>query len=251
MMQQSDMLLGLWQWILDPDVTELIGAAGFDYILLDMEHTARNIESARACMLAAFAADIPMVVRVTERDQQFMVEQMLEAGAQGILVPMVETKAQALNVVRYAKFPPEGVRGISNFVPVRRWLGTGNDPVFRAKANEKVFVSVILESPLALRNLDDLLTVDGIDAWMVGPGDLSSILGRAYTDPEIVEMVEAAFRRIGAAGKVGWAPLPSTDPVWLRSLGGKMVLLGHDFAAISGTQALVAAARTALAQKSA
>ena len=245
MMQERDMLLGFWQWILDPDITELLGAAGFDYLVMDMEHTARGIESARTCILAANAADIPMIVRVRERDQQFLVEQALEAGAQGVLVPTIETREQCLNVVRFARFPPEGERGAASFVPVTRWLaGTGAE--LRATANKNVFVSVILETPLAFDNLTDMLSVEGIDAWMPGPGDLSARLGLESSDPRVNSMLEGAFREIAAAGRVGlaWAP----DPVGARALGAKMAILGLDYRAISDTRNLLTAAKAALAR---
>jgi 2-keto-3-deoxy-L-rhamnonate aldolase RhmA len=212
-----------------------------------MEHSARSIESARTCILAANSSDIPMVVRVMERDQQFLVEQMLDGGAQGVLVPTVETKEQALNVVKHARYAPEGERGIAGSVPIRRWLDAGPD--YRAIANKNVFVSVIIETPLAFENLSDMLTVDGIDAWMPGPGDLSTRLGLPIGDPKVTATLEDGFRKIAAAGKVGWAATTNPDPVRLRTLGGKMTLIGSDSAAIVGARSLLTAARAALEAK--
>jgi 4-hydroxy-2-oxoheptanedioate aldolase len=242
----TETLIGMWQWILDPDITELFGAAGYDFILLDLEHTGRSIESARHCILAASVADIPIIVRVMEL-QQFLIEQVLDAGAQGVLVPQVETKQQCLDIVRYAKYAPEGERGSGGW-SAARWLPGPNTPDHRAKINDRVFVSVIIETPLAMANLEDMLTVDGIDAFMPGPGDLSVRLGTSGTDASVTELIERAHQKIAAAGRIAWAA--GGDPVRMRELGARMVCLGSDLQVLGDTSRL-RATREALAREGA
>ena len=233
-LRAGEIAVGFWQFILSPDVTEMIGEAGFDFVLLDTEHTGASIDTVRACLTAADAASIATVVRVAEKNQRYMIEQVLDAGAQGVLVPTVETKEEALFAVKSAKFAPQGERGYCPAIRSGRW---SSRPGFASRANEETFVGIIVESPLGLANLQEMLTVDGLDGVMIGGVDLSLRLGPNLERESLQTMTDEALRSITASNKVAW--LSVGDVSVARRSRAQMVCAGADVSIL--TAALKAA----------
>ena len=223
MLQAGSIPVGFWQFIPSPDITEMIGEAGSDFVLLDTEHTSASVDAIRQCVTAADAVNMPTIVRVAEKNQRFMIEQVLDAGAQGVLVPTVESRDEALFAVQSAKFAPQGERGYCPAARSGRWSGL---PDVVARANEEVFVAVIVESPLGLANLREILAVDGLDAVMLGARDLSLRLGPDVEAGSLQNILDDASRTISASNKVGWISLG--DLSLARRSGARMVCAGAD-----------------------
>ena len=231
---QQDLTIGTFQQLLDPGITESLALCGFDYLILDLEHTARSIESANACIMAAAAHNIPMIARVREKEQS-LIEQVLDAGAQGVLVPTVETVEDCELIAKSARFAPEGTRGWCNVLPAKRWMNEWeNDPygddfnpaTYCRQANKDIFVAALVESPLGIENLSEMIKVDGIDAFFLGSGDLSIRMGKMLWDPEVAALIADAINKIQKAGKIS-CPIGLVDNVEkLYKNGSKMMMLG-------------------------
>lgn len=204
LLKKSDIILGCWQFTIHPNITELISVAGYDFVVIDNEHTSASFHEVAHCILAADAVGLMSIVRVPEKNQQFMIEQVLDAGANGILVPTVETKEEAEAAVRAALFPPLGKRG---WCPQSRSgrFGAVDREMYALTANEETFVGVIVETLEGLKNLQEIVQVKGLNAVMVGPADLAVDMGVSTTgDPFVAEKISQAHEIIRAARKWPW-----------------------------------------------
>lgn len=165
--------LGTWIQAGHPAIAEILGSAGFDWIAADMEHT--DIDNAQFANLArgmAGRGPVPLA-RVRENDT-LAIRQVLDLGAQGVIVPLVHSAADARRAVEAAKYPPLGVRGYC-FSRMNDW---GRDfDAYAAQANEDIAVVVMIESSEGVDHIDDILAVDGVDGVFVGPYDLSGSCG--------------------------------------------------------------------------
>ena len=167
-----------------PDVAEILSHSGFDWLLIDGEHSPMGFETMERMLQAMVGTDCTPVIRPQWNDP-VIIKRVLDLGAHGIVVPWVNTKEEAEAAVSAARYPPEGIRG---WGPRRasRW-----DPDYRDTANEEILVAVQVETQMSLDNLDAIMGVDGVDACYVGPWDLSNNLGfsvppdydnKAFTD---------------------------------------------------------------------
>lgn len=157
-----------------PWLVEIIGVAGFDYVLLDGEHGAA-FSNLPALIMAADAAGITPVVRVPSHDRGYILP-ALEAGAGGIQVPMVETAEQARRLAAEAKYAPIGQRGFSNATRAAGY-GTIALDVYGPLANRETLLILQIESQAGLDNIREIAHVPGVDVLFFGPGDLSQALG--------------------------------------------------------------------------
>jgi len=224
LLKERDIIVGGCQQILDPLVTECIAQSGVDFVFMDLEHTGRSIDALQCCFLAAAAANVATLVRVRDIRQD-LIEQALDAGAQGIIVPTVETVEQCELVASAGRFPPEGTRGWCPVVPPMRWMNDYNPATWAQDANRDVFLGVLIETPLAFKNLPELVKVKGIDFYFLGPGDCSIHMGKSSPwDPEITEMCMAAADTISAAGKVCMPLARQEDVAEYYSHGARMFL---------------------------
>lgn len=236
---------GLWVSLLGPLNTEICAAAGFDWILLDGEHTPNDLLNAlqQAQVIAAYPgvhaiARIPMGHGYVG---QALIKQYLDTGIQTLLVPMVDTAEQARELVRCMRYPPEGIRGMA----ATRASGWGRNPNYAKEANREVCLLVQAETREAIANLDAIAAVDGVDGVFIGPSDLSAAFGHVGDPwhPEMQEIIADAFRRIQAAGKaVGILTLDET-------LARKQVEMGATFIAVGTDSNLMVKATSALAAK--
>lgn len=174
-------LIGTLVSLPSPEVVEILVAAGFDWLFIDMEHGA--FDALMAQRLIQAARDCPCLVRVPGHDEVW-IKKVLDIGAAGVIVPQVNNAAQARSIVARAKYPPAGVRGVG----IARAHGYGygfKDYVDRA--NDELAVVVQAEHKLAVRNIESIARVPGIDAILVGPYDLSASMGRIgrVSDPEV------------------------------------------------------------------
>jgi 4-hydroxy-2-oxoheptanedioate aldolase len=165
--------VGAWCSIGSSYVAELLASCGFDWICIDLQHGFADLESLLPMLQAASISQTPTLVRVPRLDAG-LIGRALDAGAAGVIVPMVNSAREAREVVRACRYPPDGVR---SWGPARLLLA---DPAYTARrANDQVQCLVMIETLEAVRNLSEILQVDGVDAVFVGPSDLAVDMGLA------------------------------------------------------------------------
>lgn len=164
---------GAWIQVGHPAVAEILAGAGFDWICVDLEHGAIGIESMTEIFRALAAFDCVPVVRVPANDPVW-IHRSLDAGARGIIVPMVNTAAEAGSAVREARYPPRGRRGYGF---ARANAHGAKFAEYARRANEEIAVIVQIEHKDAIANLEAILDVDGVDGTFIGPYDLSGSYG--------------------------------------------------------------------------
>jgi 4-hydroxy-2-oxoheptanedioate aldolase len=186
-----------------PQVVEMVGRLGFDWVLIDCEHGSISPESAELMAMAAELAGVTPIARPWSNSPEAILR-LMDRGVMGVQVPHVNTAPDARRAVEAVKFHPLGTRGLAAGTrPADYGFGiTATDYV--KEANRETLVCVQLEEAEALRNLDDILRVEGVDVFFVGPSDLSQSLGYPGRSdaPEVREAMDCAFATIVAAGKV-------------------------------------------------
>lgn len=190
----GESVIGTFVEIGHPDITEWLSRMGFDWILLDAEHGPLSFETMQAMMQSMQGTGCVPIVRPQWNDP-VQIKRVLDIGAWGVLVPWVNTRQEAEAVVRACKYPPEGLRG---YGPRRVAM---LDPEYYSTANDQLLISVQIETQTALDNLDDILSVDGIDACYVGPYDLSCSLGFGIPPKWDEPKYLAAFDRVLSAAR--------------------------------------------------
>lgn len=215
-----------------PGIQRILGAAGSDFVIVDLEHTGWSLDAVRP-LLAAGPGRVSPIVR-TQGSQRHLISPALDAGAVGVMVPMVEDAPQARGVVQAARFPPAGGRGFGLVYPDQ--VAGGIEPALAAIEAETVVILQI-ESAAALDRVDEIGATPGVDVLWVGEFDLSSSMGIAGSidDPRVVaaeERVVAACRSAGLA-----AGVLVTDVHAARSkleLGFTMIAVGTDIGLYGG-----------------
>ncbi|WP_348815084.1 4-hydroxy-2-oxoheptanedioate aldolase [Halomonas sp. H10-59] len=220
--------IGLWLSLGDPYCAEMCASAGFDWLLIDGEHGPNDVRSMLAQLQAVAAYDSHPVVRVVNGETA-RIKQLLDIGAQTLLVPMIDTPEQARAMVAATRYPPDGVRGeASAIVRASRWNAR---PDYVHRANDEICLLVQAESVTALDNLEAICAVDGVDGVFVGPADLAASMGHLGDagHPEVQAAINEAIARIVASGKA--AGVLTGDPELARhylSLGASFVAVGLD-----------------------
>jgi len=189
---EAESLVGSWVVFEDSSIAELLAEYGFDFIIADMEHSALTISSVNQMGQAIDAASGPaeMIVRVPWNDA-VRIKRVLDVGASGILVPMVETAEEARSAVEATRYQPEGVRGVG---PLRAANYGQEFDEYVSTANENVLVIAQIETETGVQNAEAIAGVDGVDALFIGPSDLSVSLGTF--DTENADRFEDAIARI-------------------------------------------------------
>ena len=230
--------IGLWLGLGDPSVAELCGGVGFDWLLIDGEHGPNGLRDTLS-QLRSIAQKTQVVVR-TRDDNRAEIKQMLDIGAQTLLVPMIESGKQAAEVVRSAKYPPHGVRGVG--AALARASDYNGIADYLQTANDKICVLLQVESKAGLEALDDILAQDGVDGVFVGPADLAADLGYLGQPgaPEVQKIVNDTLKRIRAAGKA--AGILTSD----QSLARGYQQLGVEFLAVGSDVGVLRAGLVAL-----
>ncbi|MCA0044829.1 aldolase/citrate lyase family protein [Celeribacter litoreus] len=226
-LKAGDVQIGLWLGLGDPAATELASGIGFDWLIIDGEHGPNGLIEVLSQLRAA-ADKTQMVVR-TRDDNRAEIKQMLDAGAQTLLVPMIESGDQAAEVVRSMKYPPMGVRGVG--AALARASAFNAIPDYLQTANDEVCVLVQVESMAGVDALDAILAVEGVDGVFVGPADLAADMGYLGQPgaPEVQEVVVSTLKRIKAAGKA--AGILTSDQKLAqeyRELGVEFLAVGSD-----------------------
>lgn len=236
---------GLWVSLLGPLNTEICAAAGFDWLLLDGEHTPNDPYNLlqQSQVIAAYP-DTHAIARVPIGHGfvgQGLIKQYLDVGIQTVLVPMVETAEQARELVRCMRYPPDGIRGMA----ATRASGWGRNASYAKEANEQVCLLVQAETRKGIDNLDEIAAVEGVDGVFIGPSDLSAAFGHVGDPwhPEMEKIIADSFKRIQKAGKaVGILTLDEARAKQHVEMGATFIAVGTDSnLMVKGTSALAAA----------
>ena len=226
-LKADDVQIGLWLGFGDASVTELAAGTGFDWLLIDGEHGPNGLRDVLAQLRGA--GDKSQVVVRTRDDNRAEIKQMLDIGAQTLLVPMIESGDQAAEVVRSMKYPPLGVRGVG--AALARASEYNGIPDYLQTANDEVCVLVQVESIAGVEALDAILDIEGVDGVFVGPADLAADMGYLGQPaaPEVQAVVVDTIKRIKAAGKA--AGILTSDQALAQSyreLGVEFLAVGSD-----------------------
>ncbi|MGH9162710.1 MAG: HpcH/HpaI aldolase family protein [Vicinamibacteraceae bacterium] len=199
-LRNGECRLGAQISLSDPAIVEILGRAGFDWMVVDTEHAAQNIETVKQMLRTAMATSAVLLVRLLRLDPD-EIRRYLDIGSPGVLCPFINNGSEAARLVEYCRYPPIGIRGWG----ARRVAVCGFDAdEYLTTANNAVLCIPIIESAAAIEQIDDIVSVDGIDAVTVGPMDLSMSLGcfRQFDDPLYVAAVETVRSACKRHGKV-------------------------------------------------
>ena len=239
-LKANKLQVGLWCSLSSHYATELVAGSGFDWILLDTEHSPNDLESVLQQLQAAAPYPTHPVVRVPWNDM-VTIKRYLDIGAQSILIPYVQNAEEAKAAVAYTRYPPAGVRGVAGATRATRF-GRAKD--YAKRAHEEICVLVQVETQTALDQLEKIAAVDGVDGVFIGPADLHASLG--YTgetnNPKVMPIIDDAIRRIRKAGKApGILTGVEADARRWIDCGGLFVAVGADTGVLArGTEALAA-----------
>jgi len=192
--------LGLWAGLGSETVIEMAAPLGFDWILIDCEHGVAGYEVLPGLLRSLNGSNSTSLVRVPSADDFSIFKRVLDAGVEGVLVPQVYNVDQVKKIVSACRYPPQGVRGIAG----GRAHKYGLDFIDTLqRSNEEVLVFVQIETREAVENLDEILSVEGLDGVFVGPADLSAALGKTLNvdTPEYQSAIEAIIDGAKKAGK--------------------------------------------------
>ena len=203
-LKRREAQIGLWVGLADPYVAELLATTGFDWLLIDGEHAPNDLRSALAQLQAVAPYPVSAVVRPVEGDTA-LIKQYLDIGAQTLLVPMVQSAAQAAQIVAATRYAPRGVRGLgSALARASRWSGVES---YVEHADEEICVLVQVESIEGLANLAAIAAVDGVDGVFFGPADLSASMGHLGR-PQHADVLKAIDDGIAAVQAAPPPPPP-------------------------------------------
>jgi len=180
--------IGSWITIGHPTVAEIMAKAGFDWLAIDLEHSPISIDQCQELIRVIDLCNVPSFVRVGANDP-LLIKQAMDSGAHGVIVPMVNTKEDAQKAVAAVKYPPEGSRGVG--LSRAQEYGVAFDK-YKQWNKEESIVVVQIEHVKAVENLEEILSVEGVDAFIVGPYDLSGSLGIPgnFNDEQMLLLME-------------------------------------------------------------
>lgn len=220
--------LGLWLALADGYAAEICAGAGFDWLLIDGEHAPNDVRSILRQLQAVAPYRAHPVVR-PPIGETYLIKQLLDIGAQTLLIPMVETAEQARRLVEAVRYPPHGVRGVGS--ALARASRFNRVPAYLSTAAAEICLLVQIESLKGLENLDAIAATEGVDGVFIGPSDLSAAMGHlgAPGHDDVQAAIRTAIARIQAAGKA--AGILTADIALAREyagLGASFVAFGTD-----------------------
>jgi len=195
-------VIGSFSKITDPAVVEIMGLAGFDFAIIDMEHGPISVETAQNSIRAAELVGISPIIRVSENDPVSILR-CLDIGAEGVEVPQIRNAKDAEITASSARFYPQGDRGVCRYVRAARYSSMDRKEYFKM-ANERTITIGHLEGVEAVKNLDEIMAVDGLDILFIGPYDLSQSVGvpGEVTHPLVIKQMEKVIESAKKAGKL-------------------------------------------------
>jgi 4-hydroxy-2-oxoheptanedioate aldolase len=233
--------IGLWCTLANAYVLEVVAGAGFDWLLIDTEHSPTEVADVLPQLQAIAAYPSAVVVRPAWNDS-VLIKRCLDLGAQTLLVPYVQNAEEALRAVRSMSYPPEGIRGVSALTRATRF---GRVPNYAKNCGQELCLLVQVETTEAIEQIEAIAAVPGVDGIFIGPADLAASMG--YTGepghPEVKTAVENAIRRVVHCGKP--AGVLTGDEAFAR----RCMAAGATFTAVGVDAGILARESTALAQR--
>jgi 2-keto-3-deoxy-L-rhamnonate aldolase RhmA len=223
---RGEVAFGVSLTIADPFVAEVMAAQAFDFLMIDTEHSPMSSYQLQTQLIALRTSRAAVLVRVPERDENAAM-QALDLGAEGVVIPHVETGGECAAAVRAALYPPRGTRGVG---PRRAARLTDRETYFR-RANDETFVGVMIESGPAVDNIDDILAVPGLGGVIIGTEDLAASLGHLndVRHGDVAKAIEQISQRCAAADVPFGRYAATADAAGeLISSGARLITVGSD-----------------------
>ena len=201
MLKEGKKTAGAWAQMASPLTAEILAQAGFDWLIIDMEHGPGDILTLVTQLQAMQGTDAVALVRAPWNDF-VSIKRILDTGVHGLLIPYVNTKEEVEEAVRACKYPLEGIRGVAGSP---RAQGYGQNVLdYLQRANDEILIITAVETPVAVENLDEILSVDGLDGIFIGPMDLATNMGHLGNPKhrEVQEAITVIESKVLAAGKV-------------------------------------------------
>lgn len=184
----NELTIGSWVTIGHPSVVEVMANAGFDWLTIDLEHTSIDLQTAHVLISTIQAKGMKALVRVS-KNEEVAIKKVLDMGADGVIVPMINSQEDAVKAVEYVKYPPVGKRGVGLFRAQNYGLGFEE---YKKWVNDEVVIIAQIEHIEAVKNIDKIISTQGIDGTIIGPYDLSGSMGYPgdYNRSDVKEAIE-------------------------------------------------------------
>jgi 4-hydroxy-2-oxoheptanedioate aldolase len=233
--------IGLWSSLSSNISVEVLAGSGFDWLLLDTEHSPNELPMVHSQLQAAVGGTAHPIVRPDWNDT-VLIKRYLDIGVQTLLIPFVQTEEEAQRAVAATRYPPKGVRG---YASASRASNFGRIKDYPRRCEDELCVLVQVESQLALDNLEPIAAVEGVDGVFIGPGDLAAALGHVgnLAHPEVQSAVEDAIKRVKACGK------PPGILIGDEKLARRYIELGCLFTAVGSDTGILARGSEQLAAR--
>jgi 4-hydroxy-2-oxoheptanedioate aldolase len=231
--------IGIWSSLSSHIVAEILAHAGFDWVLLDTEHSPNELPMVQSQLHAMTGGTASGVVRPAWNDM-VLVKRYLDIGAQSLLLPYVQTAEEAQNAVRYTRYPQAGLRGVAG---ATRAAGYGRTKDYLKRADEEICLLVQAETRKSLANLEAIAEVEGVDGVFIGPNDLAADLGHLgnWQHPDVWKAMEDAAKRIRKCGKAPGILVGEADGQRCLDAGFLFIAVGADTGMlVRGSDALAA-----------
>jgi 2-dehydro-3-deoxyglucarate aldolase len=187
-LSENELTVGSWITIAHPNVVEIMASAGFEWLVVDMEHTSIDLGIAQTLIATIQANGMQALVRVA-KNEEVIIKKVLDMGADGIIVPMIKSAQEAQEAINYAKYPPTGQRGVGLYRAQRYGLGFDD---YKRWVEEELVIIAQIEHIEAVEHIEEIVTTEGIDGVIIGPYDLSGSMGvpGEYYRKEVSDAIE-------------------------------------------------------------
>lgn len=231
-LRAGEAAIGSWLSVAHPTIGEVMGQAGFDWLIADMEHGILSLEALQSLMIAVAGAGATPMVRVAWNDP-VRIKQVLETAPLGLVIPQVNTAAEAEAAVRAASYPPRGIRGIGcqRGAGFGAWFGE-----YLRRANDELLIVVQIEHEQAVANIEEIVAVEGVDVVFVGANDLSASMGLIGQTghPRVLEAIRRVLESSQGRGiAAGLMAADAADASRRIAEGFQFVGIGHDVGLLS------------------
>lgn len=240
-LRSGDVQIGIWSSIPDPSAVEALAGAGFDWMMLDTEHSATEVSQILPLLQAAAPYPTDCLVRPVVNDTA-LIKRHLDQGALTLMLPQIQSRDEAEAAVAAVRYPPRGLRGVAGTTRAARY---GRVADYTTRADAEIGLVLQVETALALSRLDDIATVEGVDAIFFGPADLAASMGHPGQTghPEVRKAILAAITRLGGLGVP--AGLLTQDP----DFADETIAAGARFVAVAVDMSLLVRSADALAAR--
>ena len=238
---RGELQIGLWCSLCSPITAEIVSHSGFDWLLLDTEHSPNEVPDVLAQLQASQAGTASAIVRPAWNDM-VLIKRFLDIGAQSLLIPFVQTPEEARRAVEATRYPPGGIRGITGSGRASRY---GRVKDYLKNAGQEICVLVQVETRSALDQIEAIASVDGIDGVFIGPNDLAASFGHIgnWGHPDVQAALEGAVRRLKKIGKPAGILTPNEEEA------KRFIQWGYVFVAVGADLGLLARGADALAKR--